>query len=75
MNALSIIILMLFAGWVGWRLATYRIRQSLVLYDGRVMTHYQLLVIFAKLLWHNARKRPRMMGAAILNVLRRPRRG
>ena len=37
------------------------------------VTQYMVLCRFARLLWHNAKARPRMMGQAILKVLRRPR--
>lgn len=37
------------------------------------VSQYEIFRRLVHLLWHNARKRPRMMSAAILNVLRRPR--
>jgi len=37
------------------------------------VTQYDVLCRFAHLLWHNAKARPRMMGKAVLKVLRRPR--
>lgn len=79
MRQLTAVILMVFVAWVAWRLVTYRMRRTWIAVDGgprtpiRMMTQYRFMVTLAETLWHNFRARPRMMGAAILQVLRRPR--
>ena len=37
------------------------------------VTQYEIFRRIAHMLWHNAKKKPRWMLSAILNVLRRPR--